>query len=615
MTQLFQLSELGEIVSGSTPRTGVREFWNGDIPWVTPADLTSHEGIWFQGNPKGITKAGFDSCSTRMLPRGTILFSSRAPIGHCTVARYPLCTNQGFKSLVPNGRLDSVYGYFALRFSTPSIVARGRGATFAEVSTEIMETVWIPVPSLSEQQRIAAQLEEADRLRGKRRYARQLSSTFLQSVFLEMFGDPIRNPQRWDTELLENICQPRDGIKAGPFGSSLKKEFYSKSGVRIYGQEQVIAGDFTIGNYFISLEMFRDFRAYEVKPGDLLFSLVGSFGKVLIVPEGIERGIINPRLLKISPLPSRVDSIFLAQFIQHRIVQSELDRVSHGGTMGILNAGLLKQLRVIVPPVPLQLRFAAIVHRFERLRMQQREAERQAEHLFQTLLHRAFAGELVGVAKSRSVKRKPSVPAHKRTYSPGIFYRRAAIEAYVINALRGDKYLGRTKLEKLDHLIEYHCGIDLERYPVRDAAGPDDYLSRMKLEHLADKRNWFSAHDKKDGSIVRYLPKRGFMSAAHKGAQEIGEKRTAVDRLLVLMRPLDTKRCEIIATLYAAWNDFLLQGKGPSDAEIVNDAVNNWRPEKQLIPERRWLRGLKWMRENGLVPTGRGKPVVHSDSK
>jgi len=100
------------------------------------------------------------------------------------------------------------------------------------------------------------------------------------------------------------------------------------------------------------------------------------------------------------------------------------------------------------------------------------------------------------------------------------------------------------------------------------------------------------------------------MSAAHKGEQEIGEKRSAVDSLLVLMRPLDTKRSEIIATLYAAWNDFLLGGRNPSDDEIVQDVLNNWRPEKQLIPERRWLRGLKWMRDNGLVPRGGGKPVL-----
>lgn len=259
------------------------------------------------------------------------------------------------------------------------------------VPTTFLESLQIPLPTLSEQQRLARQLETADRLRRMRRYALELSDTFLPAVFLQLFGDPVGNTQGWNVELLEDICDPKSGIKAGPFGSSLKKEFYSKSGIRIYGQEQVIAGDFSVGDYYISLDMFEEFRAYEVKPGDLLLSLVGTFGKVVVVPEGIERGIINPRLLKISPLRDRLDSVFLRHFIQHPIVQVSLERKSHGGTMGILNAGLLKQVWVIVPPVPMQQQFAKLVARHEHLRAVQRESLRQAEHLFQTLLHRAFA--------------------------------------------------------------------------------------------------------------------------------------------------------------------------------------------------------------------------------
>jgi type I restriction enzyme S subunit len=125
------LGELGYIVSGSTPKTHVADYWNGDIPWVTPADLSAHEGIYFHGSPKRITKKGLESCSAKILPPGSILFSSRAPIGHSAVTRIPLCTNQGFKSIVPNKRLHPVYGYFALKFITPLIVAQGRCATFA----------------------------------------------------------------------------------------------------------------------------------------------------------------------------------------------------------------------------------------------------------------------------------------------------------------------------------------------------------------------------------------------------------------------------------------------------------------------------------------------------
>jgi type I restriction enzyme S subunit len=97
--------------------------------------------------------------------------------------------------------------------------------------------------------------------------------------------------------------------------------------------------------------------------------------------------------LKVSPQPQKLDSVFLANLIEHPLTQRQLTIMSHGGTMGILNAGLLKEMKTIVPPLPLQQKFARVVQQFERLRAQQREHERQAEHLFQTLLQRAFTDQ------------------------------------------------------------------------------------------------------------------------------------------------------------------------------------------------------------------------------
>ena len=199
--ELVPLGELGDIVAGSTPDTSNKAYWGGDISWITPADLTDHEGIYFTGNLRQITEAGYKSCSTRMLPAGSILFSSRAPIGHCALTSFPLCTNQGFKSIIPNERLDAVYGFFALKYFTPQIEALGRGATFTEVNKEIFESFCIPLPPLPEQRRIANLLARADRLRRLRRVGDDLSASLLQSVFLEMFGNPISNPKGWDMEI------------------------------------------------------------------------------------------------------------------------------------------------------------------------------------------------------------------------------------------------------------------------------------------------------------------------------------------------------------------------------------------------------------------------------
>jgi len=126
----------------------------------------------------------------------------------------------------------------------------------------------------------------------------------------------------------------------------------------------------------------------------LLVSLVGSFGKVLIVPAGIEPGIINPRLLKITPIKKLIRSGFLAALLQYPTVQVEFQRVAHGGTMGILNAGLLKQLQVIIPPVSLQREFTQRVSAVEAHMVAQRASLAELDALFGSLQDRAFSGGL-----------------------------------------------------------------------------------------------------------------------------------------------------------------------------------------------------------------------------
>lgn len=397
-TRTVQLREVGEWGSGGTPLVSRREYYGGDVPWLIIEDL--NDGVVRRAN-KTISRMGLENSAAKVVPQGTLLIAMYGSIGKLGITGMPCATNQAMAFCKCNTAVvDPEFLFFWLLHERERFIHAGRGGTQQNISQEFLKDYPIPLPSLPEQRRIAGMLEQADRLRRTRRYALELSATFLPATFLEMFGDPVRNPRGWLVELLADVCDPKSGIKAGPFGSSLKKDTYSKSGVRIYGQEQVIAGDFSMGDYYLGLDQFEDFRAYEVKPGDLLFSLVGTFGKVVVVPDGIERGIINPRLLKISPVPERMNSIFLATLLQHPSEQSALALKSHGGTMGILNAGLLKELAIIVPPLPLQQRFADLVRGHERLRAAQRESLRQAEHLFQSLLHRAF-----GLSRPRHVNR------------------------------------------------------------------------------------------------------------------------------------------------------------------------------------------------------------------
>ena len=142
------LSELGTIVGGATPSTkDESNYENGDIPWITPKDLSTFTGRYIFNGERNITRKGLSSCSAQMLPKNTVLFSSRAPIGYVAIAGCPVCTNQGFKSVVPNDKTDPLFLYYLLKYNKDAIENMGSGTTFKEVSGGTMRNIKVVVPA------------------------------------------------------------------------------------------------------------------------------------------------------------------------------------------------------------------------------------------------------------------------------------------------------------------------------------------------------------------------------------------------------------------------------------------------------------------------------------
>ena len=149
-----RLKHIGEVIGGGTPKTNIDEYWDGNIPWLTPADLSGYEDVYILTGARTITELGLKSSSAQMLPKNSILYSSRAPIGYIAIAANPISTNQGFKSVVPYNFAMSPYLYYCLKARTSDIVQRATGTTFKEISgSEMAETI-IPLPPIDEQQRI-----------------------------------------------------------------------------------------------------------------------------------------------------------------------------------------------------------------------------------------------------------------------------------------------------------------------------------------------------------------------------------------------------------------------------------------------------------------------------
>lgn len=158
------ISDLGTVVGGATPSTNKPEnYENGNVAWITPKDLAGFSGRYISKGKRNITNKGLSSCSTQLMPKNSILFSSRAPIGYVAIAANEMCTNQGFKSVIPNENTDYLFLYYLLKYNKNKISNLGSGTTFKEISGSAMKRVEVNVPeNIQDQRKISSLLSSID---------------------------------------------------------------------------------------------------------------------------------------------------------------------------------------------------------------------------------------------------------------------------------------------------------------------------------------------------------------------------------------------------------------------------------------------------------------------
>jgi type I restriction enzyme S subunit len=379
---LHSIASLCKIVSGATPKTGRAEFWDGDVSWVTPKDLSDLNSKFLLDTPRKITEEGLKSCSATMLPERSVLFSSRAPIGLVAINETPVCTNQGFKSFVPDqSRLSSDYLYWWLKTHRQQLERLGRGATFKEVSKSIVSEIQIPLPPLAEQKRIAGILDAADRLRAKRCESLAQLDTFLQSIFLELFGDPVTNPKGWEVKPLGEFVKFIGGSQP-PKSTFLD---YPKDGyVRL-----IQIRDFKTDKYPTYIPEKLAKRPFEKE--DVMIARYGP--PVFQILKGLS-GSYNVALMKADPI-GPICRRFLFHLLQkpalHGAVVAQSTRTA--GQTGV-NLKFLNKYLSYLPPLDLQKHFAAIVESVEQQKAKQRAHLAELDALFASLQSRAFNGEL-----------------------------------------------------------------------------------------------------------------------------------------------------------------------------------------------------------------------------
>ena len=182
------LGDLCQVVSGATPKTNQTEYWGGSIAWATPKDLSDLDGWMLQRTERTLTAEGYASCSATMMPEGAVLLSSRAPIGLVAVSGIPICTNQGFKSLVCGPEVDPWYVFAWCQLRRSFLNSLGHGATFKEVSGSIVKGVSLPTPPIADQRRFRARLERLHRLRNEAHAAAKRLDVLFSQMLNQAFS-------------------------------------------------------------------------------------------------------------------------------------------------------------------------------------------------------------------------------------------------------------------------------------------------------------------------------------------------------------------------------------------------------------------------------------------
>ncbi|MGY1985395.1 restriction endonuclease subunit S [Blastococcus sp. SYSU DS0669] len=384
---MLALGECCEIVSGATPKSSIPDFWGGDVAWATPADLSELSGAYIETTPRKLTAAGLASCSAKVLPVGSVLLSSRAPIGHVAINRAPMATNQGFKSLIPKAEvLDAKYLYHWLCFKKTYLQSLGNGATFKEISKTTVARVEIPVPSMEEQRRIAAILDQVDDLRAKRRQQLAHLDALPQSLFHSMFAQSYEpSPLGHVATFIRGVTfKPDDKVEEGPGAVAVMRTKNVQK--RLDRSDEI----------HIPARLVKRQEQY-LSQGDTLISSANSWnlvGKACFV-ESLPKPAAIGGFVTALRSRGQLDPHYLFHWFTSRKIQ-EVARSFSTQTTNIANLNLKRcaDLPIPVPPIDLQREFAACVAQIHAEQVAVQHGQTSIDELSSSLLSRAFRGGL-----------------------------------------------------------------------------------------------------------------------------------------------------------------------------------------------------------------------------
>ena len=387
------ISDLGNIIGGATPSTKNPAYYDGgEIPWITPKDLADFQGRYISHGKRNITEAGLRSCSAQMLPAHTILFSSRAPIGYIAIAANSVCTNQGFKSVIPNDNTDYLFLYYLMKYYKHVIEGMGSGTTFKEVSAATMRGIKVRVPKEKRNQhRIAAFLSTLD---DKIEINNQINKNLLQQlrfIFSHWFTD---NPQIESIRQipLNEVCTI---VTKGTTPTTLGKKFVPK-GINFIKAESILDNHSIDKNKFafIDTETNDLLKRSILKDGDIVFTIAGTLGRFALIDSSVLPANTNQAVAIIRANRNLVEPEYLYSFFVGNWHNDYYTKRIQQAVQANLSLGTIKSLPIPILSKAAMNNYLETIGPIIRMTKDNEIETTQLKNIRDTLLPKLMSGEL-----------------------------------------------------------------------------------------------------------------------------------------------------------------------------------------------------------------------------
>jgi type I restriction enzyme S subunit len=383
----YKISDIADVIGGGTPSTSNSSYWNGNIPWLTPRDLTGYTKVYISKGERNITVEGLRNSSARLLPKGTVLLTSRAPIGYVAIAKNEITTNQGFKSLVlKEDYADNEFIYYWIKNNIDYLQSIGTGTTFAEISGRVVKDIEISLPPLSEQKTIASVLssldDKIDLLHRQNATLEKMAETLFRQWFVERCPEPVEGEEKeeWEEKPLSSIANFLNGLACQKF---LPKNDIDKLPVL---KIKELREGFTEKSDWATTDVKPE---YIVKNGDVVFAWSASL--MVKIWDG-QDCILNQHLFKVTS--DVYPKWFYYLWCKYHLEEFISIAVSHATTMGHIKRRDLDEAIVLVPSTNKLEEMTLIVEPLIDKIIENNKQIRTLTSLRNTLLPKLMSGEV-----------------------------------------------------------------------------------------------------------------------------------------------------------------------------------------------------------------------------